>query len=52
MLHAIFLVPAVMAASFVLILFFGRRIRGGQGALGIGGHQSFTEQKGEEQTEE
>ena len=32
MLDAIHLVPAVMAASFVLILVFGKRIKGGQGA--------------------
>jgi NADH-quinone oxidoreductase subunit L len=35
-LHAAIIIPAVPAASFVLILFFGKRIKGGNGAHFIG----------------
>ncbi len=36
MLENAFVIPALMAVSFVLILFFGRQVRGGQGAHLIG----------------
>ena len=36
MLENAFIIPALMALSFVIILFFGKRVKGGQGAHLIG----------------